>query len=183
MGSRTPPGKAAAPVTKPHRRRCRLAPRHLPPYPPPTRLALALILAATPAAALPAAAWEFRAGPVCEMTHAEPAAQVRVTFDPAIGLYAIAITLDRPWPSAPVFAIRFDPNGPAISTGRHVLSDDGRTLTVTDSGFGNVLDGLQFNRTATAFVGAMSVTIPLDGPAPAAPAVAQFRACPAAPSV
>jgi hypothetical protein len=51
---------------------------------------------------------------------------------------------------------------------------------VTDSGFGNVLDGLQFNDTATAVTGAAELRIPLEG---AAPAVEDFRACTKAPSV
>jgi hypothetical protein len=37
------------------------------------------------------------------------------------------------------------PRGNMISTSRHALSDDGRTLSVSDRGFGNVLNGLEFN--------------------------------------
>ena len=60
---------------------------------------------------------------------------------------------------------------------QHALSDSNQTLNVADSGFGNVLDGLQFNATALAFTEAQTVTIPLEG---AAPEVQKFRACTAA---
>jgi hypothetical protein len=78
------------------------------------------------------------------------------------------------------FGLRFD--GPAamtIGTGRHQLSNQGRTLTVTDSGFGNVLDGLALNRTATALAGDTQVPVDLTG---ARPAVDAFRACGVVPS-
>ena len=75
----------------------------------------------------------------------------------------------------PIFAIRFDgPRGLTISTDRHVILDDGATLTVTDRGFGNVLNGLEFNDTATALLGDRAVAFALDG---AGPAVRAFRAC------
>ena len=67
----------------------------------------------------------------------------------------------------------------AISTDRHVLSDDGRTVTVRDTGFGNVLNGLEFNGAATAILADAAVTFPLDG---IAEPMAAFRACLAAPS-
>jgi hypothetical protein len=66
-----------------------------------------------------------------------------------------------------------------ITTDRHVLSDGGTSLTVTDRGFGNVLDGLQFNNVATALLGNTAVVIPL---ANAAEPVARFRACAALPT-
>ena len=125
--------------------------------------------------ATPALAWEAKSGQVCELTHAGAAASVRVTYDPAIPEYAIAITPDRPWSPGPVFAMRFDgPRGLTISTDRHQISGTGDTLTVTDRGFGNVLNGLEFNETATALLGDRSVAFALDG---AAPAVRAFRAC------
>ncbi|MBO6707236.1 MAG: hypothetical protein JJ912_14180, partial [Roseitalea sp.] len=72
-------------------------------------------------------------------------------------------------------AMRFDgPIGLTITTDRHIASDEGRSLTVTDSGFGNVLNGLEFNHTATALLGDRAVPVSLDG---AAPAVQDFRAC------
>ena len=125
--------------------------------------------------ATPALAWEAKTGPICELTHEDEVANVRVTYDPAVAEYAIAITPDRPWSPGPVFAIRFDgPRGLTISTGRHVISGEGATLTVTDRGFGNVLNGIEFNDTATALLGDRAIAFALDG---AGPAVRAFRAC------
>jgi hypothetical protein len=139
------------------------------------RLALALFLLAGPLHA-----WEFSADPLCTLSHATEEAAVVVTHDPAIPEYAITMTrAGAPWPEGRVFAIRFDgPRGLTISTTRHSLGAGGRALTVTDRGFGNVLDGLQFNDTATALLGDAAVAFPLDG---AAEPVARFRACVAAP--
>lgn len=120
-------------------------------------------------------AWEARIGRICELIHDGDTASVRVTFDPAIPEYAIAITPKGAWQQGPLFAMRFDgPRGLTITTDRHVLSGGGATLTVTDRGFGNVLNGLEFNHTATALLGGRSVAVPLAG---AAPAVREFRAC------
>ncbi len=129
----------------------------------------------------PAAAWDFTPGLPCRLTHDAAAAGVELTYDPTQPLYTITLRRPAPWPEADVFSLRFE--GPApltISTNRHVLSDGGRALTVTDTGFGNVLDGLQFNRTATALIGGEEVTVPLDG---AADPVAAFRLCRVDPSV
>ena len=137
---------------------------------PMLRALAVLLLTATPALA-----WEARSGHVCELTHEGDAARVRVTYDPAIPEYAIAITPDRPWSPGPTFAIRFDgPRGMTISTDRHVIFDGGATLTVTDRGFGNVLNGLEFNYTATALLGDRAIAFALDD---AGPAVRAFRAC------
>lgn len=125
--------------------------------------------------ATPALAWEAKSGDVCALAHEAEAGQVRVTYDPTITEYAIAITLDRPWSPGPVFALRFDgPRNLTISTDRHMISGGGASLTVTDRGFGNVLDGLEFNDTATALLGDQAVVFVLDG---AGPAVRAFRAC------
>lgn len=133
--------------------------------------ALAILLLTT----TPALAWQARSGAICELTHEGEAAQVRVTYDPAIPEYAIEITPDRPWAPGPVFSMHFDgPRDLTISTTRHVISGGGATLTVRDSGFGNVLDGLEFNDTAIALLGDQVVAIPLDD---AAPAVREFRTC------
>ena len=138
-------------------------------------------LAALVLMAAPAQAWEAGSGEVCELSHDGETASVRVTYDPAIRQYAIAISLDRPWSPAPLFAMRFDgPRSLTITTDRHVLSDGGTTLTVTDRGFGNVLNGLEFNLTATALLGTRAVAVSLEG---AAPAVQAFRACADAVSV
>ncbi|MDA7426317.1 hypothetical protein [Thalassococcus lentus] len=120
--------------------------------------------------ATPLTAWEFTPTPICTIRHdAEP--KVEVTFDGTI--YAIHLTRPEGWEEAEVFSMRFEgPNGLTISTTRHRV--EGTRLTVEDTGFGNVLNGLQLNATATASVGATSVAIDLEG---AAPVVAEFRQC------
>ncbi|MDJ1015048.1 MAG: excinuclease ABC subunit B [Paracoccaceae bacterium] len=127
----------------------------------------------------PAAAWEFTPTPVCTLSHSTSAAEVTVTYDPrAAEPYAIALT-GAGWPDAPVFAIRFSgPRGLTITTDRHRLSESGATLTVSDRGFGNVLNGLEFNETATALIGDRTVTLQLEG---ASEPVRAFRACAEAP--
>ena len=135
---------------------------------------LALTLAAPPALA-----WEFSPLPICTMTRAEATAEVIVTHDPVRGEYAISVTLpEGAWPAATSFSIAFVGAAPlTISTARHVRSGDGCTITVRDTGFGNVLTGMAGNEAAVATAGAVSVLVPLDG---AAAAVEAFRACPAA---
>lgn len=128
-------------------------------------------------AAAPASAWEFTAVPVCTLSHDTGEAQVTVTYDPREAQpYAIRVTLgDGAWGDGPLFGIRFDGARPlVITTDRQVVSDGGATLTVTDRGFGNVLDGIEFNATATAATADRSVAIPLDG---AAEPMQEFRAC------
>jgi hypothetical protein len=131
--------------------------------------------------ALPAQAWDFTPTPICTMAEDTPDLSIRVTYDPSQPQpYAISLTRPDPWPATETFGLSF--NGPAamtIGTGRHQLSADGRTLTVSDTGFGNVLDGLAFNGTATALAGATSVPFDLTG---ARPAVEAFRACGEVPS-
>ncbi|MEE4118106.1 MAG: excinuclease ABC subunit B [Paracoccaceae bacterium] len=130
-------------------------------------------------ATAPAPAWEARIGTVCELTHAEAGGEVRVTYDPRVAEYAITIRRAAgAWPEGPIFVIRFN-GGRAltIQTDRHALSEGGAALTVTDRGFGNVLDGLQFNETATAYLGDIALPFALTGPEPAAPAVDEFRRC------
>jgi hypothetical protein len=76
----------------------------------------------------------------------------------------------------PAFGIAFT-GGEEVSIGttRHALSDDGHALAVTDRGFGNILNGLQFNRIAKVIAGPVTKTVPLDG---AAEPVQAFRDCP-----
>ncbi|MEO0719175.1 MAG: hypothetical protein AAFZ06_09895 [Pseudomonadota bacterium] len=137
---------------------------------PMLRILTVLLLASTPVQA-----WEVEVDRLCKLVHDEADASVVVTYDPSIPEYAISITLTRDWLNDAVFAIRFDgPRGNTISTGRHVISGDGSTLRVADSGFGNVLNGLEYNNTATALLGDQAVPFSLDG---AAPAVREFRAC------
>lgn len=138
------------------------------------RILIALALLASPAHA-----WEFTPPPICTLSHSEASADVTLTYDHTTALYAINVTAPDGWPNAPAFSIRFDGAQPnTISTTRHAST--GNTLTVSDRGFGNVLDGLQFNQTATAFTDTSAVTVSLDG---AAEPVEQFRACTAAPAV
>ena len=134
-------------------------------------IALPLLLSAAPAAA-----WEFTASPVCTLSHATDEARVTVTYDPRLPqAWTITVALSQPWPTAPGFGIAFDgPRPLSIGTDRHILGDGGRTLSVSDTGFGNVLDGLQFNATATAVSGDRAVVLPLEG---AAPEVEKLRAC------
>jgi hypothetical protein len=136
----------------------------------------ALLFVLLPAKAL---GWTFSPIPVCTLRHAGEAAEVVVTFDPGIPEYAISVTLaEGRWPEAPVFAIAFlGPAGLTITTDRHVLSADGRTLSVTDRGFGNVLNGLERNAGALATAGGTTAPVSLDG---AVEPVRAFRDCPAA---
>lgn len=126
--------------------------------------------------ASPAYAWEFTAAPICTLSHATADAEVRVTYDPRVPLYTLALTRRvNAWLSSPWFAIQFDgPRALTISTDRHRLSRENTALTASDSGFSNVLDGLEFNTTATAKTARQTLTISLDG---AAAPVAAFRAC------
>lgn len=127
-------------------------------------------------------AWEAGVdGRLCTLTHTEDGADVRLTFDPSVPLYTIAVSGAEPWAVATEFSMRFDgPRPNTIRTNRHVVSPDLGTLSVADRGFGNVLDGLEFNTTATATSGAVTVRMSLDG---AAPEVAAFRSCGQSPSV
>ena len=134
-------------------------------------LFLALTLLATPAAA-----WEFTPTPICTLAHTTEDADVSVTYDPAAQEYAITLTRTAAtWPQGIIFEIQFaGPRGLTISTTRHELSNEGRSLTVRDRGFGNVLNGIEFNTSATAIVNGPVVSVPLTG---AAPEVQKFRAC------
>ncbi|MEO0544037.1 MAG: hypothetical protein AAFY99_09505 [Pseudomonadota bacterium] len=123
----------------------------------------------------PALSWEARFGAICELLYDDESTSVRLTYDPTIPEYSISVTGAQPWESGPFFAMQFDgPRQNFISTNRHVLSDGGQTVTVTDRGFGNVLNGLEFNDVATAYLGEQTASVPLEG---AAPAVQEFRAC------
>lgn len=145
------------------------------------RKRLAIFALALAVATAPAHAWDAGVEDgLCILDHAGTEATVRLTYDPTLPEYTIAIRLADPWPEAAIFAIRFEgPRGNMISTARHVLSEDRRTLSVRDRGFGNVLNGLEFNAVALALTGDRIVTIDLDG---AAPEVAAFRACIVSPS-
>ena len=128
--------------------------------------------------ASPAAAWEAsRDGPVCLLAHTAKTGDVLISHDLRKTVpYAIQLRRDdTPWINGEVFAMRFD--GPmrfTITTDRHQLTDDGQELAVTDSGFENVLRGLEENFIALATLGSQSMILPLTG---AAPEVAKFRSC------
>ncbi len=123
----------------------------------------------------PAYGWEFTVDRLCRLSHDTGAVQVEVTYDPSAPEYAIHLTRDVPWAQAPVFGIQFSGIRPiTITTDRQVLTDGGRTLSVYDTGFGNVLDGLQYNERATALIGETAVDVGLSG---AAEPVAAFRTC------
>lgn len=124
----------------------------------------------------PAAAWEATSiPPVCLLTHETDNAEIVVSYDPRQSLpYGMRLARkDGNWVGGPVFAMRFDgPGRLTISTDQHSLS--GPDLTVSDSGFGNVLNGLEFNHVAIAILGEQSLVLPLAG---AAPEVQKFRVC------
>jgi hypothetical protein len=138
------------------------------------RLVLAFTLLASPAAA-----WEFSDAPICTLTNTSDAGDVTVTYDASLPEYTITITLpDGTWPEDPTFAMAFAGGMPiGIQTDSHERSADGRSLTVADSGFGNVLNGLEFNTRAYAASGDTTVGIALDG---IGPAIKAFRDCPTA---
>ncbi len=123
-----------------------------------------------------ARAWEFAPVPTCTLRHAFDGGSVEITWDPARPEpYAIALTRREAWPQGTDFAMAFEgPRGLVISTRRHRLSDGGTTLTVTDRGFGNVLDGLEFNDRALADLAGARLDFSLAG---AAGPVRDFRAC------
>ncbi len=132
----------------------------------------------------PAVAWEASSsGAVCLLSHTTSEADVTVRHDPRqVQPYGLEIARTASqWEAAPTFAIRFDgPGRLTISTGRHRLSADRTALTVTDSGFGNVLAGIALNHFAIAVLGDQALVIPLTG---AAPEVEKFHSCIAAPGV
>ncbi|MDA5558235.1 hypothetical protein [Shimia sp. MMG029] len=138
-----------------------------------------LIISVLASLATPAFAWQATSGKTCTLTHETTDTHIYLTYDPTKPLYTLAITRKPdPWHPTPWFAMRFlGPNKITITTPEHALSDNGQTLNVADSGFGNVLDGLQFNDTALAFTEAQTVGVSLIG---AAPEVQKFRDCTAA---
>lgn len=121
-----------------------------------TRAASAALLLAV---STPVSAWEFE--PLskgkwrCALTHEAQGATWQVLYDPRAPEYALEITLDdATWPSAPAFFLEFTGGAAArLSTNRQSISQDRRTLTVTDSGFSNVLSGLGANTAASAVFG------------------------------
>ena len=99
-----------------------------------------------------------------------------LTYDPRGPEYTISVTTDAfVWPDG-IFFMGFEgPQPLTISTDRHTITEDGSTLSVRDSGFGNVLNGLEFNTAAYAGVGQSSVAVSLEG---ISDPIRAFRACP-----
>jgi hypothetical protein len=122
-----------------------------------------------------AQAWTFTPGLICRLSHETAEAKIELTYDPAKPLYSLTISRADPLPKVEPFVMRFNgPAGRVISTDRHSFSNDTTAVTAQDRGFGNVLDGLQFNDTAEAILGSTTLTFALKG---AAEPVAAFRAC------
>jgi len=126
----------------------------------------------------PAFSWEFSPSPVCTVSHTDANGTIELTYDPILtDPYAIAVTGTATWTTNTIFGLRFEgDNTLTITTDRHRV--DGETLIVRDRSFGNVLNGLEFSESVTAFVGVTDVAFPLDG---AAPEIVRFRACLATP--
>jgi len=124
-----------------------------------------------------ALAWGFSPDPICTLTHQADAAEIAITYDASLPEYALFITLrEGTWPDHPTFEMTFsDGQDLSIGTTRHSLSADGATLTVRDRGFGNVLDGIEFNQSLSASSGQMAINASTDT---AKAAVQAFRACP-----
>lgn len=137
----------------------------------------ALLLSLLP---VPGFAWHFSADPICTLTHQAEAAEIAITFDPTVPEYALFVTLrSGTWDLSPTFEMTFQGGQPInIGTTRHRLSADRATLSVKDRGFGNVLDGIEFNTALAAGTGAQFVTADTSA---AAAAVQAFRACPVDP--
>ncbi|MBO9411452.1 MULTISPECIES: hypothetical protein [unclassified Ruegeria] len=124
----------------------------------------------------PAYAWDVTVDEICTLSHETDAAKIFLTYEPSKPLYTITVTqANSDWTQTPWFAMRFEGSSPIeIATSRHVLSDDAKSLTVTNTGFGNVLDGLEYNQIAYAFTQDHVATFSLDG---AADPVRIFREC------
>ena len=121
-----------------------------------------------------AGAWEFSPSPLCTLTHQSDRTRVQITHDPSIAEYRMVVTLRTgSWAPSKSFGIAFQGGRPlTIGTDRHEIDDS--TLTVADTGFSNVLKGLEFNQLAIAFTTSQSLELNLTG---AAPEVRKFRSC------
>ena len=118
-----------------------------------------LALACSFALSSPVAAWEFTDVPLCTVSDEGSLTDIEVTFDGT--LYTLRLNNPAGWKPAPIFAIRFAPNGPFIQTNRYEI--DGTELSVSDRGFGNVIKGLQNNQIAQLILGDTSRLIDLTG--------------------
>jgi hypothetical protein len=128
-----------------------------------------------------AAAWEYTPGTPCLLRHETATAVIELTHDVGAPLYSLIVKSTAAFDRMPHFGIRFHGSRPLQnSTDRHVFSADRRLLKVVDSGFSNVLNGLQFNQSAILNFGTSSVEVSLEN---AAAPVAAFRACDMEPAV
>lgn len=122
-----------------------------------------------------AQAWTFTPGLICRLSHETAEARIALTYDPRVPLYSVTVSRAAALPQTEVFSMQFlGPQGRIIATDRHGFSADGTSVTAEDSGFGNVLDGLQFNWRAEAILGDTTIAFPLEG---ASGPVADFRRC------
>lgn len=127
-----------------------------------------------------AAPWEFTPFPMCTLSHTNNQAQVVITHDPSVPEYRLDLTVSGTgWKASPTFGIIFS-GGRSLTIGTERHRINGSALSVSDVGFGNVLDGLEYNATATAFTASQEVQLSLAG---AAPEVRKFRACAAQPPI
>lgn len=137
------------------------------------RMALTLI---TFFCASAAQAWVYDGRADCSVRHQTDKLGILLSYAPQTGLYSIAITRwDKAWAGGNRFSMKFDGPKPIfITTDRHELAQNKTTVIASDTGFGNVLDGLEFNFVAAAQLGRERVTIPLKG---AKSEIAKFREC------
>lgn len=143
-----------------------------PPYPLAKAALALLVITLAPSSS---AAWEFTPGDPCVLTHTTDDVEVTLTYDPVTPLYSFSLKQAQPFPAASVFGLQFSgPLSLAIGTDRHQISDAGRRVTVEDNGFGNVLNGMQYNDAMIATIGNQLIAVSLEG---AADPVAAFRAC------
>ncbi|SLN37993.1 hypothetical protein PSA7680_01853 [Pseudoruegeria aquimaris] len=124
-------------------------------------------------------AWEFSSRPLCRLSHQNDSAGIVITHDPSIPEYRLSLDLKAgAWAPSATFGMAFE-GGRALTIGTDRHAVEGTRLSVRDRGFGNVLDGLEFNTTATAFTESQGVRFSLEG---AAPEVRRFRSCVAPPA-
>ncbi|MEM1160702.1 MAG: hypothetical protein AAGJ28_07195 [Pseudomonadota bacterium] len=99
---------------------------------------------------------------------------MKIVHDPAASQYRMAVRLTSgTWSESPSFGISFRGGRElTIGTDRHRIAGD--TLSVADTGFDNVLNGLEFNLVAIAFTTDQTLQLSLAG---AAEEVRKFKSC------
>ena len=122
--------------------------------------------------------WTFTPDPICTLRHTAPESGIVITYDPATALYDLTVTLrSQIWEPSASFGMAFT-GGAGLTIGTSQHRTDGPRLSVSDRGFGNVLNGLEYNAQATAFTETQSAVFSLRG---AAEPVRAFRSCTQAP--